>query len=211
MGADEQRQHEAAAKLAGHLGAAAAGAEHPELRHAAVFRHQADAVERVLWRQVVVQVTHQVEHLTRVKVRVDRLARVGQGRRGLAIAARRAAHAQIDAARVEHFQHAEGLGHFVRRVVRQHDAAAADPDAPRVGGDVADQDFRAGAGVAGRVVVFGQPVAVIAEALAGLCQAQAVVRAARWAAAIVDGGLVGDAQFDGHGSGCCRVLEWRPV
>jgi hypothetical protein len=87
--------------------------------------------------------------------------------------------------------------------VRQHHAAAADADAPGVGGNVADQDFRARAGVARRVVVLGEPVAVVTEALAGLRQAQAVVRAARRPTAVVDGGLVGNTEFESH--------EWSRV
>ena len=59
-----------------------------------------------------------------VGVRVERLGDAH-------IAARRAAHAEIDAPRRERLQHAELFGHLERAVVRQHHAGAADADAPR--------------------------------------------------------------------------------
>ncbi len=73
--------------------------------------------------------------------------------------------AEIDAPRVERRQRAELLGDHQRRVVRQHDAAGADPDGPGACGEVADHDRRGRAGDARHVVVFRHPVAAVAERL----------------------------------------------
>ena len=97
----------------------------------------------------------------------QRIERVG----GAAVRARRAAEPQIDAARRDRVEHAELLGHLQRRIVRQHDAGAADADARRGGRDRADQHLRRGADDRAVAVVLRHPEALIAEALAHLASA----------------------------------------
>ena len=50
----------------------------------------------------------------------------------------------------------------------EHDAARADPHLLGLRRDAGDQHFWAGAGKGLRVVVFGQPIAVIPQRFAGL-------------------------------------------
>ena len=80
----------------------------------------------------------QLQHVLRERVGVGRVA--AQRAQGELVRARRPAEAEIDAARIERFERAELLGDDQRRVVRQHDAARADPDRPGAARDVADHD-----------------------------------------------------------------------
>ncbi len=79
------------------------------------------------------------------------------------VGAGRPAEAEIDAAGKERFERAELLGDDQRGVVRQHDAAGADADGLRRGGELADDDGGGGAGDADHVVMLGDPVAGVAE------------------------------------------------
>ena len=87
---------------------------------------------------------------------------------GAPVRARRAAEPEVDAAGRQGVEHAEHLGHLERRVVRQHDAGAADADALGRGGDRGDQDLRRGADDGVVVVMLGHPEAVVAQRLAVL-------------------------------------------
>lgn len=81
------------------------------------------------------------------------------------IAARRAAQAQLNTARIERVERAELLGNHQRGVVRQHHAAGAQAQRGGIGGEIANQYRRRGAGDAGHIVMFRQPVAVVAALL----------------------------------------------
>ena len=76
-------------------------------------------------------------------------------------------------------QRAELLGDHVGRVVRQHDAAGADADRLRAGGDVGDHDRGRGARDAGHVVVLGDPEAAIAQCSACAARSRALSSAPR--------------------------------
>jgi hypothetical protein len=89
-----------------------------------------------------------------------------QRKRRLAVGAWCAAQAEIDAARRDGVEHAELFGHLEGRIMRQHDAGAADPYALGRRGDGRDQDFRRGADDGGMIVMLRQPEAVIAQPLA---------------------------------------------
>ena len=84
---------------------------------------------------------------------------------GRLVGARRAAEAEVDPAGIERRERPELFGDHERRMVRQHDAAGADPDRARAAGDVADHDGGRGTRDAGHVVMLGQPVAAVAPAL----------------------------------------------
>ena len=80
-----------------------------------------------------------VEALEEIVLVADALAaaqRIGRRRVG----ARRAAQAQIDAAREERFQDLETFGDHQRRVVRQHHAARADTHVFSDRSDLPDHD-----------------------------------------------------------------------
>jgi hypothetical protein len=64
---------------------------------------------------------------------------------GRAIGARRAPESEIDAAGKQRLEHLEALGHHQRRMIRQHHAAGADPDAVRHRGDLPNHDVGRGA------------------------------------------------------------------
>ena len=83
------------------------------------------------------------------------------------VAAGGASYAEVDSAGEEGFLHAKDFGDFEGAVVRQHNAAAAHADGVGLGGDLADEDFGAGAGEVGDIVVFGDPKAAVAEPLGG--------------------------------------------
>jgi hypothetical protein len=68
----------------------------------------------------------------------------------------------------------EALGDLQRRVVGEHDAARADADGPRCGGDLADEDLGRRAREASRVVVLGEPVATQPERVRVSCQVDGV-------------------------------------
>ena len=135
----------------------------------------------------------QIAHLRREMIRRglrQRIEREG----GAAVGSRRAAQTEIDPAGRDRLQHAELLGHLQAGIVRQHDAGGADADARGGGGDGADQDFRRRAGLAGRVVVLGAPVARVAKRLAMLRQRQALADRGVRRAAGHHGRLVEDGQ-----------------
>ena len=94
-------------------------------------------------------------------------------RRCLAIAPRRAAHAQVDATWSQCFENPELLGHFVGAVMRQHDTCTAQPDALSARGDSCEQNFWRTACDTRHGMVFADPIALIAQRFAMLCQGKA--------------------------------------
>ena len=78
-------------------------------------------------------------------------------------AAGRAADAEVDAAGIERFQHAEGLGDAKRAVVGSSTPPVPDAQALRLRAQARQQHFGAGIGERGDGMVLGEPVAVIAE------------------------------------------------
>ena len=114
------------------------------------------------------EISLQFEHV--VRERVGRMMVAAQRtHRGL-VGARRPAEPQVDASGVQRLERAELLGDDQRRVVRQHHAAGAHAHRLRAAGDVADDDRGGRAGDPGHVVMFGHPVAPVAQALAMLRQ-----------------------------------------
>ena len=94
-------------------------------------------------RQIALVIAHQLEQLLRKIVGCRGTAVALQGEGGELVAARRTADAEIDAAGMHAGEHAEALRHLERAVMRQHDAAAADPHMRGRPGDGADQHLGA--------------------------------------------------------------------
>jgi len=122
-----------------------------------------------------------------------------EGECGLAVGARRAADAEVDAVRIHPGEHGEGLGDFQRAVVREHDPTGPDAEAGGGGRDGGDEDFGRGAREAGRGVVFGDPVAVVAEGVGESRQVDGVAQGVPAGRAFGDGGLIEDAESEHRG------------
>ena len=110
---------------------------------------------------------HQVAHVAGELRRALVGERVQRERRA-PVGARRAPEPQVDAAGRDGVEHAELLRHLEGRVVRQHDAGAADADALGDGGDGRHQDLGRGADDGVVAVMLGDPEAVVAQRLAVL-------------------------------------------
>jgi hypothetical protein len=129
--------------------------------------------------------TDQLPDLLGETVRVGKLA-AADGLRGARIPARRATDAEVDAARVQRLQHAEGLGGTEGAVVGQEHAAAADADASRLGAESCEEHFGTRVGERGDRVVLGQPIAVIAELVGAAGERQRFLDRAARAEAVDD-------------------------
>ncbi len=112
--------------------------------------------------QLAQQVQH-VEQLGREVLGAQALDGAAQRGGGHRVGARRAADAQVDPARVQRLQHRELLGDHQRRVVRQHDAAGADPDPLGRRGEVREQHAGGGRRDRGHAVVLGDPEPAVAQ------------------------------------------------
>jgi len=139
------RKRKTHADLRGKLRAVVAGAEQPDRRQRRVVGHRHHIVEGMVRRKIAglpqdqfMQPLEKVIALAAIEPAAQRV-----GRR--AIGAGRAAKPEIDAAGKQRLQHLEALGHHQRRMVRQHHAAGADPDAARHRGDLPDHDVGRGA------------------------------------------------------------------
>ncbi len=140
------------------------------------------------------EVVQQLAHVLRELVGTVEIA--AQCTCGRLIGTRRTAQAKVDAVRIQRGQRSELLGHLQRGMIGQHDAARADTDAPGATGNMADQHGGGGTGDAGHVVVFGQPVAAVAQRIGMLGQFQHVGEGGGGVTALADRGQVKDRQRD---------------
>ena len=106
--------------------------------------------------------------------------------RGQLIAPRRATEPEVDPARIKRVQGAKLFRDHEGGMVRQHDPARADPDAFRAAGDMSDYDGGRSAGNAGKIVMFRQPVAVVAPFLSVPREIERVAKSERCVAAFDD-------------------------
>jgi hypothetical protein len=149
-------------------------------------------------RHLVAQERSKVLELPRVVLHRERSRALAQHARGALVAARRAAHPQVDAAGEKGLQHPELLGHLERAVVREHHATRAHPDVTRHRGHLGDQHLGAGPGQAGRGVMLGQPVPMVAPALRRAGELEGLVDGVRGRASAAHRRLVEDP--DAHRS-----------
>ena len=119
--------------------------------------------------------------------------------RGHRVGPGRAADPEVDPPREEAGEDAEALRHLERAVVREHDAAAADPDPAGRRGDRADQDLRRRPGDEPSPMVLGDPVAVVAEPVGQPRQVDRVAQRLRRGRSLRDRGLVEDAEAQAGG------------
>ena len=145
------------AELCGELRAIQAGAKQPHRNFLAVARNRAHLRVRV----DRVEPVHQFRHIAREVIDIATHMTAQRSHSGL-IAARRAAKAEIDTSGIQRIERAELLSDHQRRVVGQHDAAGTEVQGGSVGGQIANQHRSRRAGDAHHIVVFGQPIAVVA-------------------------------------------------
>ena len=96
----------------------------------------------------------------------------------------------------------------------EHYAAAADANLPCARRDLADQHLGAGTGIRWRVVVFGNPVAMVARFVAELRQRQGIVQGFAGGFTVVDGALIENAEFERHGNGNAKEsqrIAWQKI
>ncbi len=203
--AEVPREREAGPERGGRVPAVQGGAEDPQRRQRYVVRDRPERLERMVVGEAV-DVGEQLGELLRelVAAGVDPVAAQGVG--GELVRAGCPADPEVDAARVQALQHPEGLGDGERGVVRQHDAAAADPDRAGRGGHGRDHHHRCTARDAADVVVLGEPVALVAERLRGLRQRHRVVQGAGGGPARRDRREVENGQRNGR----CRSGHVHP-
>ena len=128
--------------------------------------------------------------------------------RGAAVGAWRAADAEVDPAGKLGRHRAEVLGHFERAVVGQHDPAGADANLRRPRRNLWNQHLRRGAGQRAGVVMLGQPVAGVAQSIAGLGQLERLRDRRGRSTAVTNRNLIehAEAYVGRHG----MILQRRP-
>ena len=121
------------------------------------------------------EIAHQFDDVLRETVDAG-IEVAAQRPRGHHVGAGRAAEPEIDAAGMKRRQRAELLGDDQRRVVGQHDAARADANGRGAGRDMGDHHRGRRTRDARHVVMLGEPVAVVAEALGMARQIERVLQ-----------------------------------
>ncbi|MND56981.1 hypothetical protein D3C80_481010 [compost metagenome] len=184
------------ALLPGQLGAEEAGAEQPDRHMGVRARHR----DHLLPRLTGAKERFQLLDVPR-KVVGAAQAVTAQRASGELVGAGSATKAQFDAARIERGEGAELLGDHQRRVVRQHDAARAQPQCRGIGSEITEQHGGGRAGDTVHVVVLGHPEAGKAQALDVPGKFQGVVQSLGGAAVVTDGRQIESGQGQlGEGS-----------
>ena len=200
------REREAHADLGGQFRTVIAGAEQPDRRQRRVVGHRHHIVVGMAGRKIAGlpqrQFMQPLEKIVALAAIEPAAQRIGGG----AVGAGRAAETEIDAAGKQRLQHLEALGHHQRRMVRQHHAAGADPDAAGHRGDLPDHEVGRRARHRGEVVMFGQPVAGIAERIGVARQIDAVAQRRGGLGAGGDDGEVEDGERN-HGAKLVRHFQ----
>ncbi len=146
------------------LCAKGAGSENPQRDMGARARNRCDTELFVAGEKGL-----QFQHILRKLALVAREG-AAQGARDALIRSGCASQSQIHTAREQGFEGAELLGDHHRRMVRQHDTGRSDPNA--LGGlpDMREHDRGRGARDPRHAMMFGDPIARIAERLGMPCE-----------------------------------------
>ena len=200
---DEMREREAHAQLRREQAAVIRRAEQPEFRRE-MGRNAGPGLDAhlavgMVVGQGVVEVADQLPDLLRKLLGVGKVA-AAHGARGALVAARRAADAEVDAARVQGFQHAENFSNLEGAVVGQQHAAGAHPDPPGLRAEAREQDFGAGIGKRRDGVMLGEPVAVKAQLVGAARERERLGDCLRRAVTRNDGRLVEDGELHRGGA-----------
>ena len=191
-------------RRAGRYSRSSRGARSAAARH---HRHRMHLAERMAFRisaaleqQQFLEAFEEIVALARILAGAQRIGRD-------LIGARRAAETEIDAARKQRLQHLESLGDHQRRVVWQHHAARADAHMRRRRRDLADHDFGRGAGDVRKIVVFRDPVALVAEPVGKPRQIERIAQRRRARRSGGDGRQIEDGKWDHAGNRFEPVLR----
>ncbi len=192
VGCEMMREGEAHADLGGQFRGIIAGTKQPDRRQPGVVGHGDDVVVGVSRRKFaglpqdqLVQPLQEIVALAAVEATAERVSRRTVGAGG-------AAETKVDPAGKQRFQHLEALGHHQRRVIGQHHPAGADTEVLRHRRDLPDHHVGRRARDGGEVVMFGEPVAGIAEPIDVARQIDAVAQRRRRLGAGGDHGEVED-------------------
>ena len=203
MRREMMRERKTHPDLGGEFRTVVAGAEQPDRRQRRIVRHRHHIVVGMASRKIAGLPQRQFMQPLEKIVALAAVEPAAQRVRGGAIGAGRAAEAEIDAAGKQRLQHLEALGDHQRRMVGQHHAAGADPDAACHRGDLPDHDVGRGARHRGEVVMFGQPVADIAQRIGMARQIDAVAQRRGGLGAGGDDGEIEDRERN-HGDKLVR-------
>lgn len=176
----------------GEAGAEQARAQYPGFHIDTGTRHGANSLT---WRYRF-EVAQQLHDIGRKFLGI--LVGAAKRTRGGLIGAGSASEAEIDAPGIQASQRAELLGNLQRSMVRQHDAARTDADVRRTTGHMADQHRCCSAGDSRHVVMFGEPVAAVAESFGIACKIQRIGESLRSVAAFGDGRKIENGKWN-HG------------
>ena len=191
--------------LGGELRTVVAGAEQPDRRQRRIVGHRHHIVVGMAGRETAGLPQDQFLQPLEKIVALAAVEPAAQRMRGGAVGAGRAAEPEVDPAGKQRLQHLEALGHHQRRMVRQHHAAGADPDAAGDRGDLPDHQVGRRARHRREIVMFGQPVADIAERVGVARQVDAVAQRHGGPGARGDDGKVEDRERY-HGA---NLVPWR--
>src|SRR4029453_13668399 len=98
-----------------------------------------------------------------------------------------ASEPEIDAAGKQRFERAELLGDHEWRMIRQHDAAGANPNCFRSTSNVRHDNAGRGAGNTGHVVVFSYPLALVIPSFSMLREVERIAKRNGGGAAVGNG------------------------
>ena len=204
------RERKAHADLRGEFRTIVAGAEQPDRRQRRIVGHRHHLVVGMAGRKIAGLPQRQFMQPLEKIVALAAVEPAAQRIRGGAVGAGRAAEPEIDPAGKQRLQHLEALGDHQRRMVRQHHAAGADADMLGHRGDLPDHDIGRGARHRREIVMLGEPIADIAEAIGMARQIDAVAQRRGRLGAGGDDGEVEDGERD-HGAKLVRRLEHTKV
>ena len=192
------REGKAQSQMGGKRAAVIRRTEYPHFWAVVALGLHVNAGEGMIVRQASVEIANHFINLLRKLFGIVVLP-VAHGLRREPITARRAAHAEIDAAREQRAQHAKLLGDFERVVVRQHDATGADTNLFGHAGNTGEQNLRARISQAQQAVMFRQPITMITKAIRRLGEFQCRLQRFGRCAVAGDGRLIEDGKaWQGH-------------
>ena len=184
----------------GPAGAIGRGTKQPAIRLVRTPRQRRPiARKRVPGRHVILKIGEEFGKLVRKIIRAALTPVALQGIGGCLIRPRCPPQTQINPVRIESGEDRKTLGHLQRGIVRQHDAATANPNARRCSRNRPDQHLGRGSRECRRGMMFGEPIPMIAQPVGGLGQVDGVSKRVAARGPTRDRRLVEHGEAEGHG------------